>query len=157
MKKIIKSMVLFSFLLFFQSCKNNKDIRELVINKEYMNNCFNFKIVIYYNSPSEYRDTPLEIGQIRHGCYAAIEEIELYERSLDLFFDTYFPNGIIILNDKSKYEQCMNNISSFCEIINDKNQLLFWIVPQPKNEDYMIINGRLIKNIDEISELLIFQ
>lgn len=156
MKKIKYILFLF-IMLFINSCKCNKGIKDLVTNNNYLKNHFNFKVISYYNSPNTYREMPLEIGQIRHGAYEMKDELELYERTLDLFFETYFPNGVEKINDEAEYEKCMNNISSFCEIVNEDNQLLFWIVPQPKNEKFMIVNGFLIKNIDEISDLLIVQ
>lgn len=155
--KITKFVLIFILLLCIQSCNCNKGIKDLVINRENMENCFNFKVTIYYNSPYIFRDSPLEIGRIRDGEYEEKTEWTLYEKSLDLFLNTYFPDRIEIVNNPIKYNECMNNISSFCEIRNDNNQLLYWIIPQPKNEEFMIINGKLIKNIDTISELLIIQ
>lgn len=138
------------------SCSSKKNIYDIILNKDYLDNHFKFTITTYYNNPNEYYDMPLELGEIKDKRFEIKKERIFYERSFKLFLDTYFPEKLEISNDKELYQLNKATNNSFCEIRNENGELLYWFSLKIDLEsDDLIINNLLITNGKPIIEFFL--
>lgn len=141
-----KRFITFTFIsILFVSCSGKYcfiDDKNIIPNKNVLDQFDEFQLTIFYNDLLGYRDTPLSVYEIRDGYCDKQITVTFYRHVFIEFFSNFFPKRITVQKNTNKSSVYINTL---CEVTNPNKEVVLWYSYESESEEFMVLNGKIFK------------